>query len=159
MGANVSQLERDIGSDFPANEHYFGLVNVSEKTYFSLWWLQCFDFSIDQFWNLNSSATLATQIRYFKRCISANLSGIKFSSTKWRINERRKLCWHVWRICKWEIFTDLYVSFLLLLQIPFNCNAKEESWIDCAKEIHRQTTKGEGRIVRILIFLLSTSSY
>lgn len=32
MGANVSQLERDIGSDkFPANEHYFGLVNVRRK--------------------------------------------------------------------------------------------------------------------------------
>lgn len=29
MGASISQLERDIGSDFPANEHYFGLVNVS----------------------------------------------------------------------------------------------------------------------------------
>ena len=29
-GANASQLEKDIGSDmFPANEHYFGLVNVS----------------------------------------------------------------------------------------------------------------------------------
>lgn len=31
MGTNISQLERDIGSDFPANEHYFGLVNVSFK--------------------------------------------------------------------------------------------------------------------------------
>lgn len=32
QGANVSQLERDIGSDqFPPNEHYFGLVNVSES--------------------------------------------------------------------------------------------------------------------------------
>lgn len=29
MGTNISQLERDIGTDFPANEHYFGLVNVS----------------------------------------------------------------------------------------------------------------------------------
>lgn len=30
QGANISQLERDIGSEqFPANEHYFGLVNVS----------------------------------------------------------------------------------------------------------------------------------
>ena len=30
-GANASQLEKDIGSDmFPANEHYFGLVNVSK---------------------------------------------------------------------------------------------------------------------------------
>ena len=29
-GGNASQLEKDIGSDmFPANEHYFGLVNVS----------------------------------------------------------------------------------------------------------------------------------
>ena len=31
-GANASQLEKDIGSDmFPANEHYFGLVNVSKS--------------------------------------------------------------------------------------------------------------------------------
>ena len=30
QGANISQLERDIGADqFPPNEHYFGLVNVS----------------------------------------------------------------------------------------------------------------------------------
>ena len=29
MGANASQLEKDIGSDlFPANEHYFGLVSI-----------------------------------------------------------------------------------------------------------------------------------
>ena len=33
-GANASQLEKDIGSDmFPANEHYFGLVNVSYDQY------------------------------------------------------------------------------------------------------------------------------
>ena len=33
-GANASQLEKDIGSDlFPANEHFFGLVNVSKKNY------------------------------------------------------------------------------------------------------------------------------
>ena len=33
-GANASQLEKDIGSDmFPANEHYFGLVNVSKRSY------------------------------------------------------------------------------------------------------------------------------
>lgn len=34
QGANISQLERDIGSDqFPPNEHYFGLVNVSRNKY------------------------------------------------------------------------------------------------------------------------------
>ena len=34
QGANISQLERDIGSDqFPPNEHYFGLVNVSNVRY------------------------------------------------------------------------------------------------------------------------------
>ena len=32
QGANASQLEKEIGSDqFPANEHYFGLVNVSNQ--------------------------------------------------------------------------------------------------------------------------------
>ncbi|CRK95749.1 CLUMA_CG009206, isoform A [Clunio marinus] len=33
MGTNISQLERDIGSDFPANEHYFGLVNFGNTCY------------------------------------------------------------------------------------------------------------------------------
>ncbi|GLH05518.1 Ubiquitin carboxyl-terminal hydrolase 32 [Gryllus bimaculatus] len=34
MGANISQLERDIGSDqFPPNEHYFGLVNFGNTCY------------------------------------------------------------------------------------------------------------------------------
>ncbi|XP_065158494.1 ubiquitin carboxyl-terminal hydrolase 46 [Atheta coriaria] len=34
MGANISQLERDIGSEqFPANEHYFGLVNFGNTCY------------------------------------------------------------------------------------------------------------------------------
>ena len=36
-GANASQLEKDIGSDlFPANEHFFGLVNVSTNSLFRL---------------------------------------------------------------------------------------------------------------------------
>lgn len=40
MGANISQLERDIGSDFPANERYFGLVNVSVNINFpTMFWL------------------------------------------------------------------------------------------------------------------------
>ena len=31
MGANASQLEKDIGSDlFPPNEHYFGLVSLTQ---------------------------------------------------------------------------------------------------------------------------------
>lgn len=34
MGANASQLEKEIGSDqFPANEHYFGLVNFGNTCY------------------------------------------------------------------------------------------------------------------------------
>ena len=34
MGANISQLERDIGSDqFPPNEHYFGLTNFGNTCY------------------------------------------------------------------------------------------------------------------------------
>ncbi|XP_014677527.1 PREDICTED: ubiquitin carboxyl-terminal hydrolase 46-like [Priapulus caudatus] len=34
MGANGSQLEKEIGSDqFPANEHYFGLVNFGNTCY------------------------------------------------------------------------------------------------------------------------------
>ncbi|KAI8440587.1 hypothetical protein MSG28_001811 [Choristoneura fumiferana] len=34
IGANISQLERDIGSEqFPPNEHYFGLVNFGNTCY------------------------------------------------------------------------------------------------------------------------------
>ncbi len=34
-GGTASQLEKDIGSDmFPANEHFFGLVNVSMEGHF-----------------------------------------------------------------------------------------------------------------------------
>jgi len=34
MGANASQLEKEIGSDqFPTNEHYFGLVNFGNTCY------------------------------------------------------------------------------------------------------------------------------
>lgn len=34
MGANISQLEREIGSEqFPPNEHYFGLVNFGNTCY------------------------------------------------------------------------------------------------------------------------------
>ncbi|XP_066151617.1 ubiquitin carboxyl-terminal hydrolase 46 [Euwallacea fornicatus] len=34
MGANISQLEKDIGSEqFPCNEHYFGLVNFGNTCY------------------------------------------------------------------------------------------------------------------------------
>ncbi|XP_074650618.1 ubiquitin carboxyl-terminal hydrolase 12-like [Tubulanus polymorphus] len=34
MGANASQLEKEIGSEqFPANEHYFGLVNFGNTCY------------------------------------------------------------------------------------------------------------------------------
>ena len=36
QGANASNLEKEIGSDqFPTNEHYFGLVNVSQIAYFT----------------------------------------------------------------------------------------------------------------------------
>lgn len=28
QGASASQLEKDIGQEFPPNEHFFGLVNV-----------------------------------------------------------------------------------------------------------------------------------
>lgn len=38
QGTTISQLERDIGSDqFPPNEHYFGLVNVSVI----MCWMKC----------------------------------------------------------------------------------------------------------------------
>ncbi|XP_047128161.1 ubiquitin carboxyl-terminal hydrolase 46 isoform X1 [Hydra vulgaris] len=33
MGANASSLEKDIGSEFPINEHFFGLVNFGNTCY------------------------------------------------------------------------------------------------------------------------------
>lgn len=33
QGTNISQLERDIGSEFPQNEHYFGLINFGNTCY------------------------------------------------------------------------------------------------------------------------------
>lgn len=37
QGANASALEKEIGSEqFPVNEHYFGLVNVSTRTFTSV---------------------------------------------------------------------------------------------------------------------------
>lgn len=33
MGATASQLEKDIGHEFPQNEHYFGLVNFGNTCY------------------------------------------------------------------------------------------------------------------------------
>ena len=37
QGGNTSQLEKDIGAEmFPHNEHFFGLVNVSRKSYYNI---------------------------------------------------------------------------------------------------------------------------
>lgn len=42
QGANASALEKEIGSEqFPVNEHYFGLVNVSEPHSLKI---QCFEY-------------------------------------------------------------------------------------------------------------------
>lgn len=74
QGANISQLERDIGSDqFPPNEHYFGLVNVSAhrplcnrerqpvNKHEDALWRQCSTrgdslFMICQLWDIKSAA-------------------------------------------------------------------------------------------------------
>ena len=66
MGASISQLERDIGSDFPANEHYFGLVNVSSN-WFNLCvvkWIKII--------TSHSLETLAIQILFFKHSTSVS---------------------------------------------------------------------------------------
>lgn len=71
MGTNISQLERDIGTDFPANEHYFGLVNVSREA------KKTTEFNILQFSPFYSLEILVTVIQYFKLYISANRSARK----------------------------------------------------------------------------------
>merc|ERR1712012_844407 len=71
MGANASQLEKDIGSDlFPANEHYFGLVNFGNTCY--------------------SNSVL--QALYFCRPFRE-----KCLSTRPRTNGQRKPCSLAWR--------------------------------------------------------------
>lgn len=103
MGANISQLERDIGSDFPANEHYFGLVNVSSK--FKTF-LQCFDLlSILQIFSWNSSLEIRViVIPFFRLFIFANRSETRFSSINWRTSWRiRKHCFHASPTCKINI--------------------------------------------------------
>lgn len=40
QGATASQLEKDIGHEFPQNEHYFGLVNVSMLVLSLVLWKQ-----------------------------------------------------------------------------------------------------------------------
>ena len=50
MGANASQLEKDIGSDlFPPNEHYFGLVSLMAPTFYLLIDIKLFSNSKGQF--------------------------------------------------------------------------------------------------------------
>lgn len=82
MGTNISQLERDIGTDFPANEHYFGLVNVSPESeiFFNVLILTFFLLQIPF-----SSAILVIRTAYFKLFTFANLSGTRSWSTNLRI--------------------------------------------------------------------------
>lgn len=75
MGTNISQLERDIGTDFPANEHYFGLVNVSREAKKTTEFNK--EFNILQFSPFYSLEILVTVIQYFKLYISANRSARK----------------------------------------------------------------------------------
>ena len=80
-GANASQLEKDIGSDmFPANEHYFGLVNVS-RFLMSIFYHQIYEifppFLQKKYNNIRlrfSSGTHVTQILCYKHYIFVNHS-------------------------------------------------------------------------------------
>jgi len=92
----VSQLEKDIGSDqFPPNEHYFGLVNVSPKPSFN--YLKQFLISITfiikpiTFFSF-SLEILAIVIQYYKHFIFVNLFEIKYWNIKLVIKEIKKLC-------------------------------------------------------------------
>lgn len=68
MGANVSQLERDIGSDkFPANEHYFGLVNVSRNFVFNFIFSNSFEMNTSlQFGNTCYSNSVLQALYFCK---------------------------------------------------------------------------------------------
>jgi hypothetical protein len=56
QGANASQLEKEIGSEqFPANEHYFGLVNVSKTIQFDCR-------VVSQKWSVNGTPAILSRI-------------------------------------------------------------------------------------------------
>lgn len=108
QGTNISQLERDIGSDqFPPNEHYFGLVNVSAKattvtssfdpSNFNsiIHDISIFHICFFLFILFDSLVIRATVIPCYRRYISVNHSERRCSNTKQRINEPKKRYCHV----------------------------------------------------------------
>ena len=112
QGANASALEKEIGSEqFPVNEHYFGLVNVSRDdnlcpyaflqqfggviTLHDHSLILCFDFFL---FSDCSSGTPATATRCCRLCISAGRSGKKSWPTA-ASPGARKTCSPVWQTC------------------------------------------------------------
>lgn len=101
QGANASALEKEIGSEqFPVNEHYFGLVNVSTRTFHLVSSLQrsiavC---SLCVLFSPRSSETPATATRCSRLCTSAG----RFGRRSWPTGVSpgaRRTCSPAWPTC------------------------------------------------------------
>lgn len=105
QGANASALEKEIGSEqFPVNEHYFGLVNVSNWCNVQI---QCFVYTftwlvLTLIWLHSiidfSLETPATATRCCRLCTSAG----RFGRRSWRTAVSlggRRTCSPAWLTC------------------------------------------------------------
>ena len=103
-GGNASQLEKDIGSDmFPANEHYFGLVNVSIQNWQYL--IQALFFSIPflskwTFWLGEGAPILSKTLSKFKGFFSLKAKAIIDTPTP-ELAKYAKLTWNIFD-CLWH---------------------------------------------------------
>lgn len=99
QGANASALEKEIGSEqFPVNEHYFGLVNVSSLTFrLALRSLVCSRLTRVPF-SPHSSGTPATATRCSRLCTSAGRFGRRSWPTGVSLGARRT-CSPAWPTC------------------------------------------------------------
>lgn len=103
QGANASALEKEIGPEqFPVNEHYFGLVNVSVSrvTLYRQKHHRPHALSLLFF---HSSATLATVTRCCRLCTSVDRSGRRCWRTRWVTRENYSDCVQELdcRVCEW----------------------------------------------------------
>lgn len=103
QGANASALEKEIGPEqFPVNEHYFGLVNVSVSgvTLYRQKHHHPHALSLLFF---HSSATLATVTRCCRLCTSVDRSGRRCWRTRWVTRENYSDCVQELdcRVCEW----------------------------------------------------------
>ncbi len=96
QGANASALEKEIGPEqFPVNEHYFGLVNVSvrgDRSFAGTPRLFCPSVCLTLSFLFSSLETPATVTRCCRLCISVARSGRRCWRTRWVRRETPQPC-------------------------------------------------------------------